>query len=54
VLIVYTSVIVDSNLLALIYMISATKQKWNRITILFLTTSIIQVIVDYGKILSFL
>jgi hypothetical protein len=32
-------------------MISTIKQHWNRITILFLTTSIVQVIIEYGKII---
>ena len=30
--------------------ISTTKQTWNRVALLFLLTSIIQVIIEYGKI----
>ncbi len=33
-----------------VIMISTTKQNWNRITLIFLTTSIVQVIIEYGKI----
>ncbi len=32
-------------------MISTIKQHWNRLTILFLTTAIVQVIIEYGKII---
>ena len=33
-------------------MITATKQNWNRLTVVFLTISILQVIIQYGKPLS--